>query len=294
MRAVFLFLILGLSACTINKLYYVPTKIKHDVKKWTVVNRSKQDTNYVLIGENYQPTFVNARHEEKQLDYTIQSYVYTNNKNKKLNAWLIKPKNTEPKASIFFLHGNAGNIFWQYQGMIPLVKKGFQVFIIDYSGFGFSQGKATRMNVLNDARVSFNYFQNLPEIKNTKQIIYGQSLGGHLSAVLANEVQDKIDGLVIEGAFSSHKDIAAETAGFIGRVVVKEKYIATESIKSYKKPVLVIHSTEDKTIPFYMGKKIYDAANQPKLFYEIQKCHICGPIYYTDSISYKINQLIGL
>lgn len=257
-------------------------------------NRSKSDTTYVLIGENYQPTFVNTHNEEKQQDYIIQSYVYTNTKNKKLNAWLIKPKNSNPKASIFFLHGNAGNIYWQYGFMLPLVRQGFQVFIIDYSGYGFSEGKATRMNVLNDARVSFKHFQNLSDVKNTKQIIYGQSLGGHLSAVLAKEVQDKIDGLVIEGAFSSHKDIASETAGFIGRVVVKEKYSATEAIKEYKKPLLVIHSKEDKTIPFYMGKKIFESGNEPKSFYQIEKCHICGPIYYADSISFKINQLIGL
>ena len=122
-------------------------------------------------------------------------------------------------------------------------------------------------------------------------VIYGQSLGGHLSAVVAAQRQNDIDGLVIEGAFSSHKDIAANIAGIFGRIFVNEKYSAVKSIKDYKKPLLVIHSTEDKIIPFKMGQKIFDNANSPKEFFEIKKEHILGPKFYTDEISKKIKSM---
>lgn len=292
MKLVALFFILALSSCTINKLYYIPTKIPHDTKRWTILSNSAKDTTIIVFGEKYQPTFTNTKNETKELDYTIQSHVYKSTNGNLLNAWMMKPKNITPTVTILFLHGNAGNVFWQFGAIMPLVKKGFQVFMIDYSGFGFSEGKATRTNVLKDARSSLDYLKTLPEVNGTKLVVYGQSLGGHLSAVLAQQEQDKIDALIIEGAFSSHKDIAAETAGFIGRWVVKEKYSATRSIKDYHKPLLVIHSTEDKRIPFYMGKKIFDNANSPKTFYEIKQCHICGPTYYADSIAYKINAMV--
>ena len=130
-------------------------------------------------------------------------------------------------------------------------------------------------------------------MKGTKLVIYGQSLGGHLAAVVAQQRQDDIDALVIEGAFSSHKDIASKTAGIFGRIFVSEKYSAFKSIQEYKKPVLVIHSTEDEIIPFKMGQKIFENANAPKEFYEIKKCHICGPEFYADSISQKIINLLS-
>lgn len=292
MRLVVLLCILVLSACTVNKLYYVPTKMPASTKKAKLVDHETNDTTLILYGDNYQPFFLNTKKEERSYGYTVKSHVYKSASGNLLNAWMITPKNTTPTATILFLHGNAGNILWQYQGIIPLVNRGFRVFVVDYSGFGFSTGKATRTNVLKDATSSLDYLKALPEIDNDKIIVYGQSLGGHLSAVLAQQQESKIDALVIEGAFSSHKDIAADMAGFIGRWVVKEKYSATKSIKNYHKPLLVIHSTEDKTIPFFMGKKIYDNGNSPKSFYEIKKCHICGPVYYGDSIAFKINAMI--
>ena len=158
--------------------------------------------------------------------------------------------------------------------------------------FGFSTGKATRKNVLTDAHAALDYIKTRSDVNTTKLVIYGQSLGGHLSAVVANQRQNDIDALVIEGAFSSHKDIAADMAGFIGRILVSEKYSAYASIPSVKKPVLIIHSTQDETIPFKMGQKLFEKANHPKEFYEIKECHICGPRYYADSIAQKINRLL--
>lgn len=175
-----------------------------------------------------------------------------------------------------------------------MIKYGFQIFAFDYSGFGFSEGKATRQNVLVDANAALSYVKSRPDIKNTKLVIYGQSLGGHLSVVVASQRQTEIDGLIIEGAFSSHKDIAAKTAGILGRILVSQQYSAYKAIRSYKKPVLVIHSSEDEVIPFSMGQKIFNHANTPKEFYEIKKCHICGPEFYADSISQKIMDMLNL
>lgn len=205
---------------------------------------------------------------------------------------MLKPKNANPTITLLHFHGNAGFLLSQYQAMTPLLKYGFQAFVFDYSGFGFSDGKATRDNVLLDGNSALTYIKSRDDVKNTKLVIYGQSLGGHLSAVIAQQRQIDIDALVIEGAFSSHKDIAAKFAGFLGRIFVSEKYSAYKSIPNYKKPVLVIHSTEDEIIPFELGQKIFANANEPKEFYEIKKCHICGPEYYADSISEKIKNMV--
>jgi dipeptidyl aminopeptidase/acylaminoacyl peptidase len=284
---------LALTSCSFNNVYLYPTKIPRDKKQGKMIDHAKADTTLMNIGEYFQPTFTDTRNNVKGLDYTVKSVVFKSSSGNNLNGWLIKPAKAKPLGiTLLFMHGNAGNIMSQYPGALPLVRRGFQVFIFDYSGFGFSEGKATRSNVLKDGQSALEYVKGMEDVKNTKLVIYGQSLGGHLSVNIASRNQQLIDGLVTEGAFSSHKNIAASFAGFFGRMIVSEQYSALKAIKSYHKPVLIIHSTEDETIPFSHGKKLFAAANEPKSFYQIDKCHICGPLFYADSISNKIQRMV--
>lgn len=206
----------------------------------------------------------------------------------------MKPTGQNAEVTLLHLHGNAGSLFSQYKFITPFLKHGFQVFIVDYSGFGFSEGKATRNNALEDALLAFDYLRARPDVQNTKLAVYGQSFGGHLSVVVAEKRQADLDGLIVEGAFSSPGDIAASRLPLIGRVLVKPGYSAKRSILTYKRPVLIIHSTEDKVIPFYMGQRLYSKANEPKSFYEIRHSHICGPLYYEEEISQKIKIMLGV
>jgi dipeptidyl aminopeptidase/acylaminoacyl peptidase len=256
--------------------------------------RIKTETDTVIVsfsGNNYQPTFLKNGNDTIDLGFTIESVVFKSANGNKINGWFLKSKNITSTITLLHFHGNAGCLFSQYQTMTPLIKNGFQIFMFDYSGFGFSEGKAKKEDILIDAFSALDYLKSRQDVKNTKLIIYGQSLGGHLSAVVASQRQNDIDGLVIEGAFSSHKDIAANTLGIFGRIIVNEKYSAVKSIKQYKKPLLVIHSTEDKIIPFRMGRKIFENANLPKEFFEIKGKHILGPKYYADEISVKIKSM---
>lgn len=70
--------------------------------------------------------------------------------------------------------------------------------------------------------------------------------------------------------------------------MLQKKYI-----KNFTKPVLIIHSTEDKIIPFKMAKKLYKNANQPKELYEIKGNHIWGPILYPKQITEKISKMLN-
>ncbi len=285
-------LVVILSSCVFNEQFYAPTKIPATVKRMKMYNRDTKDSTYVFLDENHQPTFKTPAGELKELNYIIESYNFKSISGNKLNGWLLKPRDQKPIANILFLHGNGGCIPTHFMGLVPLVEKGFQVFVFDYSGYGFSDGKPTRKNVLQDANSALDFVKTIPSFSNGKLIVYGQSLGGHLAAVIAAQNQNKLDALVIEGAFSSHKDVAVEMTAGIARPLIKEVYAAKEIIKSYKKPLLVIHSSEDQTIAIKLGKRIYDNANQPKEFYEIKGPHIAAPILYTDSIKEKIMRMV--
>ena len=276
-------------------MFLQPDVIPPMAKKGRIIDPVTGDTIIIhLSGNNFQPTFTYNNGAAIKLDCTIESVIFQNKDGANLNGWLLKPAGTvAPALTLFFLHGNGGNITTEYPLVMPFVKQGFQVFIFDYSGYGFSQGKAARGSLLSDSQAALNYCLSRPDIKNTRIIIYGQSLGGHLAATVAERNEALIHGLVIEGAFSSYKDIAAfkSKMGIIARMLVKGNHSATRSIKQYHKPLLVIHSTEDPTIPFKMGRKIFDHANEPKSFYEIKGCHACGPILYPDSIIARIKSM---
>lgn len=280
-----------LASCSANKLFLRPTKIPYLAKKATLKTATDTTTIY-FSGDTHQPTSTNKENDTIDLGYTIESVIFESANGNMLNGWFLKPKNEVAKITLLHFHGSEGSLLQQYQAIAPLVKYGFQIFVFDYSGFGFSEGKATRKNVLIDALSALDYLKTRKDIKDTNLIIYGQSLGGNLSAVVARQREKDIDALVIEGGFSSHKDIAESEGGFFGKLIVKEMYSGKASIKDYHKPLLVIHSSEDKEVPFALGKELFENANQPKEFYEIKNCHICGAQFYADIISQKIKDLI--
>lgn len=281
-------LVLSFGSCSFNSMFFHPYELKES-STFKEFDEDKNDTLQLKFDKNKNPVFGYISNNEYESNYEIEGFFIEKSNGDSINAWMITPKGDRNGTTIYCLHGNAGNLVYQYRLMTPFVEKGFTVFMIDYSEFGFSQGEATRKNVLTDAYAGFDYILSL---KPEKLILYGQSLGGHLAAAIANKYEDQIDALVIEGAFSSHKDIAARDFKFLGRIFVKEGYSAKDSIPLFSKPVLVIHSTEDETIPYKHGVKLYEKASEPKKLYTIEKPHVRGPLYYADSIAFKMVQMI--
>lgn len=284
-------MLLVLGSCAMNGIFLHPYTL-HENDRFSEYVEEKKDTLTLCFDETCQPSIIDSKKNRVELPYAMESRFFPNRVGDSINAWLFSPLENYNGVTIYFLHGNAGNIVYQYAFVTPFVKRGFQVFMIDYSGFGFSEGNATREAVYIDATDGLQYLLNDSGIRYDHLLIYGQSLGGHLSTVIANENQDKIDGLIIEGAFSSHKDVASDRVPVLGRIFTKEMYSGEKNIVGLKKPVLIIHSIEDETIKFKHGERLYSLANEPKEFYQIDKPHIYGPLYYADSIVSKMNKLI--
>jgi len=275
-----------------NSLFLFPYELNND-STFKMYDEEKGDT-LNLKFKNKAPEFFYADGSPTDSKYTIENLIYPNANKDSLNAWIIRPKGEYNGTTLFFLHGNAGNLVYQYRLATPFAERGYKVFLFDYSEFGFSQGKATRKNVLIDANSSLDYLLNLEEFKNDQILVYGQSLGGHLATVITKQNQEKVDGMVIEGAFSSHDDIAHHRVPVFGKWFVGERYSAKDSIPLIKKPVLIVHSINDKAIPFEQGRILYDAATEPKEFFEIDSSHLNGPIYYADEIVSRMKRLFPI
>ena len=78
----------------------------------------------------------------------------------------------------------------------------------------------------------------------------------------------------------------------IGGLIISNNYNNRQNLKNFKKPILIVHSKEDRVVNFKLGKQIFKKANQPKEFFEIDKPHINGIRFYHNEISNKIDSLI--
>jgi fermentation-respiration switch protein FrsA (DUF1100 family) len=279
-----------ISSCSMSSTFHHPSKMpKLENYSFSIKNDSFR---IKYNRENHQVTFFDENNDTINKNYTIANEYFSSKNGNKLNGWMLTPKNVKPIASILQFHGSAGNLIFHHNIIAPLMKQGFQIFIFDYSGYGLSEGKATRKNVEIDAYSAFKHFIKKPNIKGTKLVLYGQSYGGYLAALVGTENQEKIDAIVIESGFTSHKAEAAYTVPIIGYMVKNGKTTTTKIIREYSKPLLIIHSIDDKRTPFRMGEKIYKNANEPKELFKIEKNHLEALEYYSEEIGIKIKNML--
>ena len=293
MRHSLFFIILSLifTSCAFNGKFHHSEKISYSIEKVKYYNRGKDTTYFNFNNVNDEITLSKSKNKTVNENYIIQNYFFQSSSGNLLNGWMLTPKNKKPIATILHFHGSAQNLLYQYQSIEPLLEYGFQIFTFDYSGYGFSEGKSTRKNALKDAYSALNYIKKNKITHNTKLIIYGQSYGGYLASIVGSNMQDDIDGIVIEGAFSAHKEEAKHMSPFFGNLV-KNGIKAENEIQKNFKPVLIVHSNDDEMVPFKFGEKIFKNANNPKEFYKIGKPHIMGLQYYAEEIASKIDSLI--
>lgn len=292
MRAlIILIVLLSISSCAFNKLFLVPMPLRMEDKYTRYVDKYA-DTMTLAFKADTTPIIYYSDSTEFELPYLVETKHFISESGNKIHAWHFTPKSVPFNGTtILFLHGNAGHLVYQYGLATPFVEAGYEVIMPDYSGFGFSEGKATRDNVLLDGLSSVDFARAIRRMDSKYFVIYGQSLGGHLSGVVASRKQNVVDALVMEGAFYSHSSIAGNMVPVLGQVFTREKYSSKQALPEFHKPLLIIHSTEDETIPYKYGVKLFEIANQPKELYTIDKPHVRGPLFYFDSIAEKMDRL---
>jgi len=179
-----------------------------------------------------------------------------------LKGWWV-PAN-RPRGTVIFCHGNAGNIGTVAHLAPEFFKRGFNLFLWDYRGYGESGGRISEKGFYTDARAAFDAVK--PMSGKLPILIYGQSLGGAIATHLAME--RPAAGLIIEASFSSAADIARRWYPSlpIDRLLSVSYDSATQAATLEGIPKLFGHSPQDEVIPFQSGRILHGAAASPKIF----------------------------
>ena len=190
-----------------------------------------------------------------------------------MHGWYLPAKNS--KQVVLFFHGNAGNISHRGDSLEIFHRLGLNVLIIDYRGYGNSQGEVSEQGFYLDAKAAWQYLTEQRGYKAGDIIIFGRSMGGAVATHLASQVQP--GALILESTFSSVKDMAAMVMPVISKLIYLRYDFDTENkISQVKSPLLVLHSPGDEVVPYPLGIKVYNAANSPRYFYELHGSHNDG------------------
>lgn len=190
----------------------------------------------------------------------------------RLNGWLVKcAVKPAEAATILFFHGNAGNIGDRVEKVKNFYKLGVNIFIIDYRGYGKSQGRPTENGMYRDAVAAYDYLVSRPDIAKDRIVAYGASLGG----VAAIDVASKrpLAALIADSTFTSAADMGKTIAPFVPSFILTTKLDNAAKIIRITAPKLFIHSPDDTTVPFRLGQKLFALAGEPKEFLKIAGSH---------------------
>lgn len=198
----------------------------------------------------------------------------------RLHGWYAP--HDRPRAVILYCHGNAGNITHRAEVLATLHRRvGASVLMFDYRGYGRSEGKPSEDGVLADARAARAWLARRAGIAEGDVVLMGQSLGGAVAVDLA--AADGARGLVLESTFTSIPDMAAHYYPWLPRWLIRTRLDSLSKIGRYHGPLFQAHGDADTIVPYEDGRRLFDAANEPKTFFVLSRLDhndVLPPEYY--------------
>ncbi|MDX1459029.1 MAG: alpha/beta hydrolase [Marinobacter sp.] len=198
-----------------------------------------------------------------------------------LHGWWLPADTEASQGTVYFLHGNAQNISSHVLNVAWLPEAGYNVFLIDYRGYGQSTGEPDLEGALHDAETGLRWLVENEISQGEPLILLGQSLGGAIGIALASEWSERneqpaLDAVVLDASFSGFRAIAREKLGEFWLTwplqvplswTIPADYEGIDHIaRIAPTPVMIIHSRRDGIIPFHHGPQLFEAAAQPKTF----------------------------
>ena len=174
--------------------------------------------------------------------------------------------------------GAAPGLIWFYGnmetigGLAPILKEfrppGMGMLVLDYRGYGLSEGRPDEAGVYADARAGLAHLVEHVGIPERRTVVFGRSLGG---AVAIDLVQDReIGGLILESTFPSVAAMARTIFGSPFAWFTRGRFDSERKIARLRAPLLFFHGDRDEIVDFELGKRLFRAAPEPKAFETIR------------------------
>lgn len=213
-------------------------------------------------------SLIKSTPQKHNLDYQD---VWIDIKSEKIHGWWI-PSTEKSAPVLLYFHGNASNNGDLVDDTYLFHQLGLSVLLVDYRGYGKSSPIfPSEKRVYEDAEAAWKYLTKERQLEPQNIFVYGHSLGGAIAIDLASK-HPEMAGLITEGTFTSILEIAK--SGKVLRIfpldwIITERFDSITKIKSLETPILIIHGTEDRTIPVEMAAELFVIAPEPKQLFVI-------------------------
>lgn len=174
----------------------------------------------------------------------------------------------KPKYAFLYFHGNAGNSYHRISDAWNIYKRGFDVLICEYRGYGRSEGKPDESGVYQDALAAWNYLNEKAGFSDSNVYLYGRSLG--TAVAIESALIHKPAAMILVTPFSSGYDIARENQMGVLAFLAIGSFDSESKISKIHTPLLVLHGDHDEIISMKSARKLYDAGPSPKKFIVVQ------------------------
>ena len=181
-----------------------------------------------------------------------------------LLAWFYN-SNIDKFKTILLLHGNAGSLENRIYKLNHFKDLKVNFLIFAWRGFNGNKGKPSEIGLYKDAESAIRWLK-MKGINEKDIILYGESLGTGVAVEIAQN--KNYAGIILESPFTSMVNMGKKYYPFFPvSLLLKDKFESYKKINNIFVPVLIMHGKVDKIVPYDMGKKMYELANEPKFFY---------------------------
>lgn len=184
----------------------------------------------------------------------------------RIHGWFVEAP--DAKATLLYLHGNAGNLSNRMDFVERLWRLPANVLIVDYRGYGRSEGSPDESGLYSDAYAAFDFLVRELKVPPSKIILFGKSLGGAVAAELATRVA--CGGVILQSTFTSVKEMSKRVLPILpASWFLRHRYDTLSKVPRIACPKLVLHAKRDEIVPYDMGRRLFEAAAMPKRFVEL-------------------------
>lgn len=180
----------------------------------------------------------------------------------------------ESDITLLWFHGNAGNISHRLDNILMLHQRlGASVLIIDYRGYGLSEGRPSEKGIYMDAEAAFDYLASDLGLNVERDVILlGRSLGAGVAVEMAT--RHGVRGVILESGFTSIREMADASGSPLPIPLVlalfEARYDSISKMGRVESPVMIVHGDRDDTVPYWMAEKLFGAASEPRTLYPIR------------------------
>lgn len=195
------------------------------------------------------------------------------NRTPKLHGWYVAAL-APHKATIIFLHGNAENISTHFGAVYWLPREGYDVCLVDYRGYGRSDGEPSYEGIYEDAA---RIIDGCREAGRAPFAVFAQSLGAAVAPVALQRSgkPDAICALILDSGFDTFRGAARKALrrtylsylfAWPLSYLVSERYSAAQALSELTVPKLFLHGEGDWSVPVGESDDLFRISAGPKSY----------------------------